>query len=161
MAILNKSASPAGDTFGIIQNVFVWFIVIACGFLLYKLYQKVFGSSGAGTVTSSQEKEILNHSSDRMSNGNTYMQSAEWLFNELWASDAFFPWLKNTDEAVVGRFMLTVTKSEFQQLSSVYLLLKREKRSWYQQMDLNASLSSDLDVLFSSSDKVMYMEHLS
>jgi hypothetical protein len=160
-----RAANGGHATAKIFGNVVMWLMVFGIGYLAYNflwpLIQKwthLLKPTIDSTINTADET-ILRHSSDRMSNGDTYLQSAGWLYNEMFES-GLFPWFHDTDEKRVGNYMLTVRKDEFKQLSSTYSLYKKEKVSWYQLTDM-ASLTGDLCDLFSSSEQVKYLLHLS
>lgn len=70
------------------------------------------------------DKEIADRSKDRMSNGESYISAASYLFEEL-VGNAPSTFFKNVDEEVVGSFMKGVRKEEYRQLENTYNLYRK------------------------------------
>lgn len=149
------------------SNVIMWLVIGLIAFLAFKFLWpliKVWTRTITPTASDAIDKaneEIAKHASDRMSNGETYLSVARWLFDMLFTSDGVVPWAKSTDKESVGNYMLTVRNSEFVQLSNTYLAVKKESFRWFQIGDRNASLSTDLKDLFNDSERLKYLSHLS
>ncbi|MDH6309791.1 hypothetical protein M2451_002025 [Dysgonomonas sp. PFB1-18] len=153
----NKSKNSFDGFLTFIPWVLVTLIFVTIFILLKKF---VLNKSLTSSISDADAKQIVNRSSDRMQNGDTYMQGSVYLFNEMFSQAMFFPWLKNTDEGVVGKYILSVTSSEFRQLNSTYLLYKRDNLPSLSVSDRNADLLADLRDLFSSSEYKKYTSHL-
>jgi hypothetical protein len=160
-----RAASGGHATAKIFGNVVMWLMVFGIGYLAYKFLWPIIQKwthllkPTVDSTINTADETILRHSSDRMQNGDTYLQSAEWLYSEMFFLNGFIPWWKDADEERIGNYLLTVRKDEFKQLSSTYLLYRREVDSWYQFSHVT-TLMSDLKDLFSSSEQSKYLSHL-
>lgn len=151
---------------GTFSYVLMWSVVGVIVFLafqflwpLIKKWKNVINPS-VGAAIEKENQEVAKHSSDRMSNGDTYLGAATYLFDEMY-SDTLLPWAKDTDHEIVGNYMLTVKSAEFVQLSSTFSLVSKERRSWYHMGEEQYfSLTDALKKLFSSSEKTKYLSHL-
>lgn len=138
-------------------------LLMAVGLLYggYRLFRSLFPGSGvASDAVDNASEEIVKHSSDRMSNGDTYLQAASWLSSMLHRSilDIF----KDVDEERVGAYMLTVGRSEFKQLEATYYQYRKGSTSFFENWSSGShSLIGDLDRVFSSSEQLKYLSHLS
>lgn len=150
---------------GILTNVIMWLVIGAIAFLgfnflwpLIKKWKTNIDPTTDSTITKANQ-EVLKHSSDRLSNGQTYISAAGYLYNELFG-DGFFPWAKKTDHDVVGRFMLSVTSSEWVQLENTYALYKKENHGLLKWGSGDEGLSFDLRDLFTPAERIKYLSHL-
>jgi hypothetical protein len=148
----------------VFSNVIMWLCIGLIAYLgfrfispLLKLWTRNLTPTASDAVDRVEE-EISKHSSDRMSNGDTYMRASVFLYHEMFG-EGFFPWWKKTDHNVVGRYILTVMRTEFSQLSSTYRIYKVSQTSFYEFSDMD-TLLDDLKSLLSSEEQVLYLRHL-
>lgn len=144
---------------GLFSNVLMWLVVLAMLFVSYRFVRGLFpGRTPLASLSDSEEQAIANGSSSRLSNGDTYLSSVKWLYTELYG-DSFLGWWKNSDEDLIGSYLLSIKPSEYLQLSNTYTLYKRDHGFW-QIGALKDSLTTDLKDLFSIGNQQKYLSHL-
>lgn len=106
------------------------------------------------------DKEVADRSKDRMSNGESYISAAAWLFEEL-VGNAPSTLFKDVDEESVGAFMKNVKKEEYRQLENTYNLYRKSHGI----LTVVGIFSSDtltqaLKRAFDSKERQEYLSHL-
>lgn len=135
---------------------------LAVGFVILLLFKFIKGllpgSSALSPVSEASEKEIANNASNRLNNGDTYLNAAKWLYEEMYGN-TILGWWKNSDEDLIGNYLLTIKRNEFDQLQNTYWMYKKDHGFW-QIAAFKDSLLVDLKDLFSSSNQKKYLSHL-
>lgn len=145
---------------GLFVNVLMWLAVLVIVYILYRFIYGLFLKSSAAKAVDSYNDEISKHSSNRMSNGETYISAAAWLYNELIGGTGISI-LKNVDEERVGEYMLTVKGSEYRQLENTFSLYCKESSPLsFAGIYTSVSLSDALLSAFDSNERLKYLSHL-
>lgn len=137
-----------------IGAIIKWSLLAWVGILLFFYIKKK--NSPYNQAVEVNAVKSLEVSKRTMENGRTYYAVADEIFSHLHAK-VLWSWnftFKNTDEKALGALMLTVKEDEYDNLSDVYLHLKKA-------MGTNQSpLSEDLFKTFNSKERRMYLSHL-
>lgn len=147
--------------------IFLFLVLFAAIFFLFRWFKSLLPKGGLlgednPILKPSDEldKEIADRSKDRMSNGESYISAASYLFEEL-VGNAPSTLFKDVDEGAVGSFMKGVRKEEYRQLENTYNLYRKS----HGVLTVIGIFSSDtltqaLKRAFNDAEKREYLGHL-
>lgn len=141
------------------KNIF-WFGISLIGLIVaWRIYRNLFkDKTGIKQASDMNAEEVKTASNHMLENGDTYYQGAIRLI-EFMYNGAIIPWFSNTDEELLGAYLLTVKPEEYNKLDQVYQAAKEAKKHWYT-MGTNGTLTQDLVKVFSKKEQKKYMSHL-
>lgn len=133
-------------------------LILAIVVFLIRYVMRYFETNPLRKIVEENKEQIAASANDMMSNGYTYYNASQYIFEALYASNPL-GWWKSTDKEKLGNFMLSVRAAEYKQLYNTYFSYKQAVGTWIigSQKD---DLTTDLTDCFSKSQQTLYLKHL-